>query len=397
MDSRISDLFELQDRMVVGVMSGTSMDGVDVAVVRLSGSGTSMEIEMLGACTVAMHTELADALKKNMNEETSSVREIALLNVRLAHLYADAIHETFRDLDVSLTDVHAIGSHGQTLYHQPIAEHVGGKSVSGTLQIGDASVLANLMKIPVVGDFRLADVALGGQGAPLVPYFDFVSFRSETEGRLLLNLGGIANFTVLPAACTLGEVVAFDTGPANVVIDGLASRLLGVGCDRNGEAASAGDVNEELLGELLKEPYFSLSPPKSTGRELFSTAYIDAFFERAGELGLNHTDLFATATALTHRSIARAWRQFVEPDVPIRRLIVAGGGIHNGAIMRGLRSDFGNVVVETTAEYGIDPDAKEAICFAVLAHETLNGVPSNVPSATGASRATILGKICLPG
>ncbi len=397
MSSRFRDLFEQKDRTVAGVMSGTSMDGVDVAVVRLSGSGTSLEVEVLGALTFAMEAELATVLKKNVNEQTSSVREIALLNVRLAHVYADAIRETIRDLGLGVDDLDAIGSHGQTLYHQPTAERVGGKSVSGTLQIGDASVLSNLLQIPVVGDFRPADMALGGQGAPLVPYFDFVSFRSETEGRLLLNLGGIANFTVLPAACTLGEVVAFDTGPANVVVDGLASRLLGAACDRNGEVASAGQVNEELLDELLKEPYFSLSPPKSTGRELFSTAYIDALLDRAAELAIDNADLFSTATALTYHSISRAWREFVARDVPIHRLIVAGGGVHNAAIMHGLRSDFGDVAVETTAEHGIDPDAKEAICFAVLAHETLNGVPSNVPSATGASRATILGKICLPG
>jgi len=397
MDSIFTGLFGQQDRIVAGVMSGTSMDGVDVAVVRLSGSGTSLEVEALGARTFAMDPELATVLNKNVSEETSTVRDIALLNGRLAHVYAGAIRETLLDLDVPFNELHLIGSHGQTLYHQGTAVHLAGKSVSGTLQIGDASVLANLLQVPVVGDFRLADMALGGQGAPLVPYFDFINFRSETEGRLLLNLGGIANFTVLPANCTLGEVVAFDTGPANVIVDGLAARLLGAAYDRNGELATSGHVNEELLDELLLEPYFLLSPPKSTGRELFSKTYIDALIVRASEFRLNDADLFATATALSYHSVTQAWKRFVAPDTPIHRLIVAGGGVHNSAIMRGLRSEFGDILVETTAEHGIDPDAKEAICFAVLAHETLNGVHTNVPSATGASKTTILGKICLPG
>lgn len=396
MSNPFHSLFNSDDRIVVGVMSGTSVDAVDVATVRVKGSGLDLQFDVLGMFSSPFEPELAKEVLKNSAPETSSVRSVTLLNVRLAHSFAQAIGEALEAIDQSMDDVDAIGLHGQTLYHQPEGVTVAGLSISSTLQVGDPSVLANLIGCPVVGDFRLADMALGGQGAPLVPYFDYVSFRHETESRLLLNLGGIANFTVLPANCGMNDVTAFDTGPANMVLDGLSNQLYGESFDENGSHAAKGDVDEIWLSELTTHPYFDSVPPKSTGRELFSSDYTDQFIRTAEKRGLSKSDMLATASALTIRSIFEAYERFVAPSTTVDRIIVSGGGVYNDVLLSGLQKIFGGIIVETTAEHGLDPRAKEAVCFAILAHETLNGVVTNLPSVTGARHSTILGKICIP-
>ncbi|WP_228350546.1 anhydro-N-acetylmuramic acid kinase [Rhodocaloribacter litoris] len=384
-------------RLVAGLMSGTSLDGIDAAVVRLTGSGRALVIEPRAFVSVPYPPALRQALLANSAPGTSSVRELALLNVRLAHAYAGAVHRAAAAAGVSVADLDLIGSHGQTVHHVPEATDCAGEAVTATLQIGDPSVLANLLGVPVVGDFRPADMALGGQGAPLVPYFDYVAFAHERETRGVLNIGGIANLTVLPRNPRLEDVRAFDTGPGNMVLDALARRLLDRPYDEGGALAARGTPHEALLAELLDHPYFARTPPKSTGRELFGADFVERLCERAEALGLEAADLMATAVALTARSIEQAYLRFVAPRHRLDVLLVGGGGVHNTCLMQHLETRFAPVPVRSVAAAGIDPDAKEALCFAVLAHETVNGVPTNLPAVTGAARPTLLGKICLPG
>jgi anhydro-N-acetylmuramic acid kinase len=396
-DSLLRRLIDKDRRLMAGVMSGTSVDAVDVAFAYVEGSGPSLRVEPVGAGTAPIPDALRRIVEDNMVIETSSVRDLTLLNVRLAHLYADAVREASERSGVAISDIDAIGLHGQTLWHQPDPTELAGMEVAATLQIGDPSVLANLVGLPVVGNFRAADMALGGQGAPLVPYFDWAVFRSGSEDRILLNLGGIANVTALTAGGRLEDVLAFDTGPANTVLDALARRFLDARFDVDGTAARRGTASDALLDEMLGHPWFASSPPKSTGRELFSERYVDAFIDKARGFGLGQEDLFTTAAELTIRSVGRAYESFVAPSVRPSCVIVSGGGVHNPVLMEGLSRVFAGIPVESSAEHGIDPDAKEALCFATLAHETLSGAPSNVPSATGAADRAILGTICIPG
>lgn len=397
MNHPFSSLLERRERTVLGIMSGTSLDGIDLSAVRLSGSGTELQITVLAATEVKMDDELRSQLLSMADSSEATVRDVTLLSTRLSMAYEEAIREALPSMGLKLQDIDAIGLHGQTVYHHPEPTEVAGRNVAATLQIGDASVLANRIGLPVVGDFRPADMALGGQGAPLVPYFDYVCFRSDEEGRLMLNLGGMANVTVLPSACGLTDVLAFDTGPANVLLDILAVRLFGERYDRGGELASKGRFDEGLVAQLMEDEYFSRPPPKSTGREYFSSAFADYVLKEARNRALSDHDVMATATALTVQSIGHAFRKFVFPTTEIHRVIVSGGGVHNEYLMRLLASELAELPVESSTVYGVDADAKEAVCFAVLAHETLNGVQTSVPSATGADRATILGKICIPG
>ncbi len=388
-------------RLVAGLMSGTSLDGVDVALARLTGTGRKMDVELIDFISFPYAEALRALLLKNSQPATSSVLEISQLNIRLAHLYADAIRQVVQKAGVSLEALEAIGCHGQTIYHVPDAADCAGMPVRSTLQIGDPSTLANLLSTTVVGDFRLADMAYGGQGAPLVPYFDYVYFSHPEERRALLNIGGIGNMSVLPAEKTSGDVysgiVAFDTGPGNMVIDAIVQHFWQQPYDVSGQYAAEGNVDERLLGLLLDSAYYSRKPPKSTGREFYNEAYVEHVLSLAQQLGIQQpNDVIATVTRLTVETIVLAYQNFVEPHTPVQQIIASGGGVHNLSIMSGLRERLAPVPVVSMSEVGLDPDAKEALCFAVLAHETLNGIPSNVPGATGASRPAILGKICIP-
>ncbi len=391
---RLSHVFSTRSRTVVGLMSGTSLDGIDVVVARIEGSGPGLLIEPLAHGAFPFPAELRADLLRNSDPDTSSVKEISQLNVRLALAYADAVKATCRLADTDIGPIDLVGSHGQTIHHIPDPEPCAGIPVSSTLQIGDPSVLAQLLGVPVVGDFRVADMALGGQGAPLVPYFDYVTFTHPGENRLLLNLGGIANLTWLPASGAPDEVIAFDTGPANMVLDALADHLLGLPFDPDGHHAGQGNPDEALLSELLAEEYLLRPPPKSTGRERYGAPFVQRLLTKMS--GRPSADILATAAALTIRSVHEAYNRFLSPLGSPDILIVSGGGLHNQTLLQGLAAAFAPIPVGRADSYGIDSDLKEALCFAVLAHETVNGVPTNLPSVTGASRPTLLGKICLP-
>lgn len=380
--------------LVAGVMSGTSVDGVDVALVRLEGHGSAIAWRVEAWRSTPYPTAMQALLLAMGEAESVRMDDVARMHVRLAQAYADAIRGAVDHAGLSLADLDLAGCHGQTVRHLPEPAAFCGAEVRASLQLGSGSALANLVGTPVVSDFRAADMALDGQGAPLVPYVDWALLGHPTEHRAALNLGGIANVTALPAGADPAVVVAFDTGPGNMVSDALCRLHLGVPYDRGGEIARSGSVDEELLGEMLSDPWFSRRPPKSTGREAYGESFVADFVRRAEARSLAVRDQVATAAALTADSVTRALRDHV--SVVPARVLVSGGGVHNRAIMDRMARALPDTRFGSTGEAGLDPDAKEAAAFAVLAHEAFAGVPAGMPSVTGARGAAVLGSISYP-
>ena len=359
---------------VAGIMSGTSLDGVDVAVVDV----TRSKLHLVAFASVPYPGPLRERILAASNAMTHTA-VISRLNFELGERYATAVQRVCRRKGVKLRSIDLVGCHGQTIFHES----------GNTLQIGEASVLAERLGLPVVSDFRTRDIAAGGQGAPLVPFVDYRLFRHRKRGRVALNIGGIANITSIPANAKPGDVIAFDTGPGNMVIDALVMEYSQgrQRFDRNGAIAAKGGVNRVLLETLLHDPYYSAGPPKTAGRE----QYGEQFVERMKATRLPLPSLIATATAFTASTIAEGIARFVMP-APVE-LIVGGGGTHNRTLMSMLAALLPGVAMGTTADFGIPPDAKEAMAFAILAWETFHRIPSNVPSATGARHPVILGKL----
>lgn len=376
---------------VAGIMSGTSLDGVDVAVVDLDFEGEARAVRTAATHSEPYSEDLRSALLSVSNRECHTAL-LSRLHFLLPELYAEAYQACLARHNIAPDSVDLIGCHGQTIFHGPDAAPICGRAVHATLQIGDGSVLAARTGRPVVCDFRPADMAVGGQGAPLVPYVDFLLFASETVGRVLLNLGGIANITVLRPGAGPADALAFDTGPANMVLDQLAVHYSGgkKRCDEGGAMALAGAVDPAALETLLEDEYYARRPPKSAGREQYGPDFV----QRMLRLGLSPEDTMATAAALTAATVAEGVYRFGGGEEEIEEVIVSGGGVHNPALMRYLRAELADMEVVSSAEHGVDPDFKEAIAFAILAHETWHGRPANLPSATGASRPVLLGKIC---
>ena len=390
--------------VVAGVMSGTSADGVDVAVCRISAARTKSgtpDIKLLGHVGVAYPKDVRTALLRAMDADAISVAELSRLNWLLGEIYADAVEKAQNNAGVK---VELVGCHGQTVYHQGVAEVFLGKTLRATWQMGEASVIAERMRVPVVSDFRSADVAAGGQGAPLVPMLDYCMFRSTEVSRVLLNLGGIANLTAIPAEASIDELMAFDTGPANMVIDACMRRLYEREFDENGAVARSGNVLQDVVETILKEGYFTALPPKSCGREQFGDTFVSRFIamcRKAGGREDRDEDVVATATALTAASVLDAYRRFVwqrvgqaAPVSPVE-FVAAGGGTKNTALMEMLQKGLepAGVKVRLMEELGVPSQAKEGVAFALMAWLSFNGLPGNVPAATGAKRAVVLGKI----
>ncbi len=388
------DLVNKQKKLVIGLMSGTSVDGIDVALVEIEGSGTSTNLRQVGFAEVPFPPGFKEFVLKNSQSGTSDVVDIARLNFLLAQLYADAVKTLCKQAGVDTREVDLIGSHGQTIQHLPEQTEMFGKSVRATLQIGDPSVLAKLTGIVTVGDFRVGDVALGGQGAPLVPYFDFLMFRSEDTARALLNIGGIANITYLGKSCHAGDVLAFDTGPGNMIVDQLVEEFYHRDYDFNGEIARSGKVQGDIIDMLMKDEFVRMSPPKSTGRERYGSLFVSSFISRYADR--RKEDLVATVSEFTAMAVYANYLLFLKTKGDVEELFVSGGGSHNLFIMESLGRHFANAKVRVADDLGISTDAKEAICFAILANETVSGNTSNLKQVTGASMNTVLGKICLP-
>lgn len=386
------------ERVVIGLMSGTSLDGIDAACCRirrdecgLSGYDLTVESFVTHPYDQPLRKRIARVCEEN------AVGDVCDLNVALGAVFADAAADAAAAADLALADVDAIGSHGQTVRHhpEPRALPTDDGCLRSTLQIGDASVIADRTGVTTIADFRTADVAAGGHGAPLVPFADLALLVDDEAFRVAQNIGGIANCTALPPDADRGDVTAFDTGPGNMVIDGVVERLTDgeLTYDRDGRLGLAGTASEAILDEFLDEPYFHTHPPKSTGRERFGGAYVREFLDTCRTLSLDDADIVATATALTARSIADAYRRFL-PQSP-DEIIISGGGAFNPALV-GLLDAEVDTPVYPLDEYGIPPDEKEAAAFALLAAAALDGVPNNVPSATGAVSPVVMGKRAPP-
>jgi anhydro-N-acetylmuramic acid kinase len=400
---------------VAGVMSGTSADGIDVTLLQISEVSptasrtkrTGRESAPQGVCKVKLlgHAEYSypakvrSAVLAAMNSTQASVADLSRLNFLLGELYADAILSTQHQFKAKVT---LVGCHGQTIYHQGEAQRFMGREVAATWQTGEAAIVAARLHAPVVSDFRVADISAGGKGAPLVPFLDYLFFRDAHVGRIVQNIGGIANLTSIPAGANPTDVIAFDTGPGNMVIDALTQELYGKAFDRNGSIAGRGKPLNNLLVELMKLRYFHKRPPKTAGREEFGREFV-AYFLRVSK-GHRKEDIVATATALTAKTISNAIRKFIfinprtVSKAQFREMILSGGGSKNSTLVRMLSAELYplGLSLRLSDEFGLPSVAKEAAAFAVMAYETWRHRPSNVPSATGAKRPAILGKISYP-
>ncbi len=384
--------------IVAGVMSGTSADGIDVALVRLLGRGFRTRLELLCHHAVPFPLNVRRTILAAMNARFARVADLARLNFLLSELYAEAIRAACAKAKLKID---LIGCHGQTLYHQGTARPYLGRDIACTWQTGEGAIIAARTGVPVVSDFRPADMAAGGTGAPLVPFLDYLLYRHPRRGRIVQNIGGIANFTAIPAGASPEQVVAFDTGPGNMVIDAVTERLFGKPFDKDGRIAARGQALEPVLARLLRAPFFRRTPPKTAGREEFGREYVREFVRMCGRA--NGEDVVATATALTARSIGGAATMFLLPrngKAPVRQffheMIVSGGGSRNRTLLRLIAEQLPGVELRTSDDLGLPSEAKEAVAFAVLAYQTWQRLPANIPAATGAERPAVLGKISYP-
>ena len=384
---------------VAGVMSGTSADGIDVAVVRITAGEAAPRVTLLAHEGFPFSAALRQAVLAAMNAAATSTSELARLNWRLGIAYAEAVKTTIERHQVKLGEakLDLIGCHGQTLFHQPQAVAYAGRNFACTWQTGEAAVIAATLGTPVVSNFRPADMAAGGQGAPLVPLLDYVLFADATRGRVLQNIGGIANLTAIPAGAKPEQVIAFDSGPGNMVMDALTQELFGKPFDRNGAYAAEGTVLEEVLESALQNPYFQLKPPRAAGREQFGREYSEKFLMVCKGLSAKPEDALATATALTAETIAGSYKRFARQHMKGCAVdwIVSGGGARNLRLMAMLAERLVPMGCKLAAseEFGMPAEAKEAAAFALLAWQTWHRLPGNVPSATGATRPMILGQV----
>ena len=381
---RLARLVEKDEKLIVGLMSGTSADGVDAALVSVRNHGLETSVQVLAHATTPFTTRLRDQL---LALGSGRVADLCRLNFVVGERFAEAAAALLKREGVEPDQVDLVGSHGQTVHHVPRRPG----DVASTLQIGEADVIAERLGIPVVSDFRKRDIAAGGEGAPLSAYVDFLLFRREGPPRALLNIGGIANVTIVTEQ--IEQVFAFDTGPGNMPLD-QAVRILTQGTehyDDAGKRAAQGRVDENLLKRLLAHPYLQQPLPKTTGRETFGTDFVLPLLRAKGNRP--GVDVLATLTAFTAHSIKSAFREFVAPRAQPPEILVSGGGVHNLTLMNHLRRLFTREKIVSLAELGMDPDAKEAVVFAILANETVHSVPNNVPGATGARWPTVLGKI----
>ncbi len=394
------ELLKKDKKQIIGLMSGTSVDGIDAAIVEITGHGLETEVDLIAFETFPFPTGVPQRILALCHSDTGRVDDICEMNFYIGYLFAEAVKHILQKSGMRANDIDLIGSHGQTIHHLPKdtnTDHNVSRYPS-TLQIGEPAVIAHETGIPTIADFRVADMAAGGQGAPLVSYPDYLLFRDSEKTVGLLNIGGIANLTVLPANGTIDTVCAADTGPGNMCIDAVVSEITegAEHYDKDGARAALGTSHESLINEWLKHPFFQLSPPKTTGREMFGHTYAMECLADCREHNLSDNDCIATLTELTVQTIADYIERFITGQNPIDILYVSGGGVHNQTIMQRLSERLSDTSVEPVDNSGISADAKEAIAFAILANETLHGNAGNLPSATGASVRKVLGKFVCP-
>lgn len=391
---KLQDILQKERLTVIGLMSGTSADGMDAALTEISGYSVSMRVRQIAFVSIPYEEAERKEILRLASGNQGGSHDLALFHFYLGQRAVDACRAVCKKAGISLSEVDLVGSHGQTLWHIPVPEPYLGKKLTATLQLGEASMLSEMLGCPVVSDFRVRDMAAGGLGAPLVPYTEYLLYRREDRCVGLQNIGGIGNLTIIPKSAALGDLSAFDTGPGNMVIDRLAE-ILTEGkqhMDTDGNLAKNGHVSSTLLSWLMNDPFLNASPPKTTGREAYGDAYVYRLLSKAKETKMSTEDILATATAFTAETIRDAIQRHCQPKPD--ELIVGGGGCRNPVLMRMLQECL-DLPVLRNEDLGFDSDAKEAVAFAMLASECIHGICSNVPSVTGASHPVVLGKISL--
>lgn len=392
------NLSKKKTRLVVGLMSGTSCDGIDACLVRITGNSTNTTFDIIGHETWPFSNTIRKLILDASDRETGTVDKICRLNFTLGKLFADAVKFICNKCSIPVSEIDIIGSHGQTIYHIPKSKSSGDDTLGSTFQIGEPSVIAQETGITTIADFRTRDVAAGGEGGPLTAYADYVLFRDYREGRAIQNIGGIANVTFIPDSCSINDVIAFDTGPGNMIIDRFMEIITNgkSNYDKNGELASKGKLNQDLLKRLCLHPYMAKRPPKTTGREEFGLQFSDNLYKEIERDKIDVLDALTTVTAFTAKSISDSYKKFIAPTHTISEVIVCGGGVFNKTLLKYLKDYLEDVKVRRIDDFNIPSEAKEALSFAILANETICGNPGNVPSATGAKEQVVLGKI-VPG
>ena len=377
--------------LAVGLMSGTSLDGVDTVLCEISGQDESTKVKQLYFKTYDIPESLRTKIRKCCSRELIPVDLICSLNFELGYLFADAVKSLCKDANVKLEDLSFIASHGQTIFHIPKAYD---DYVPSTLQIGEAAITANECKTKVISNFRVMDMAVGGEGAPLVPYSETLLYSEENQAVALQNIGGIGNVTVLPKKGNTKKVIAFDTGPGNMMIDEAVRTFYGKKYDTDGYYARQGNLIPSLAAELKEHPYFNLEIPKTTGREMFGEHFTKSILEKYHSCEPN--DLIHTFTWFTAYSIAYHYKKYLISEYGLKKCIIGGGGAYNSYLLELIRNEMPEVTVMTQEEHGFSSEAKEALAFVILGNQTYHRSPSNVPSATGAKKSVILGQITYP-
>ncbi|APC97419.1 anhydro-N-acetylmuramic acid kinase AnmK [Francisella frigiditurris] len=371
----------------IGLMSGTSLDGIDVALCKIKGSSTDTNVKLVSFKTYKYSESVLEDIKEALDISKSNSKLLCSLNFKLGKEYASAVKQMCKEANVKLNELSFIANHGQTIYHQNKNE---GNFVKSSLQLGDAATIAYECKTTVVSNFRCGDIAAGGDGAPLVPYVDYLLYRDENKTRALHNIGGIANTTVIPKGSGVNDIIAFDTGPGNMMINRAVEVLFGKPFDEDGNIAAKGKIISTMLEELLVNSYFKRLPPKSTGRELFGVEYTDSILEKYKNS--DRYDIVHTLTIFTAETILEAYKNFVEGKYKLDEIIFTGGGAYNKFLINHMRNKS-SAKVKIFEDIGESSDAKEAIAFAVLGNETLHKIYNNIPSATGARENVILGQV----
>lgn len=377
--------------LAVGLMSGTSLDGVDAVLCEVDGVGLTTVIKELAFETYPFPVQLRETVRTIAENRPVTIAEVCSVNFELGKWFSDAVLAICLDYGIESSELAFVASHGQTVYHTP---HLRDNIVASTLQLGESAIIAYDCNCPVVSNFRTMDMAAGGEGAPLVPYSEFVLYRSETETVALQNIGGIGNVTIIPANGQLDDVFAFDTGPGNMMINDAMEILYQKTYDHSGEVASTGQLIEGLFEELKNHTYLKKSPPKSTGREEFGSEFTSELIERYSEYPPQ--DIIATFTWFSAYSMAHSYQEYVLPYHNLSEVILAGGGVHNITLLRNIKELLPGLKVVTQEEKGYSSDSKEAVAFVILGNETIHRQTSNVPNATGAKEKVILGNIVYP-
>ncbi len=395
----ILNLANQHSRYVVGLMSGTSVDGIDAALVEITGDPYEGNLRLVAFENKPFPEDVRNEIFELFHTEQASIDKVGYMNVLLGELYAAAVGSVVSKAGLLMSDIAYVGSHGQTIYHHPQIIQKDGFPIRFTVQIGEGAVISARTGLPCISDFRVADMAMGGQGAPLVPFTEYLLYRKKSKTVLLQNLGGIGNITVLPADCREDAVFAFDSGPGNMIIDGLMSCYSEgtLTMDAGGRTGRSGIILPELLKELKKHPYFAEKPPKSTGREMFGRNYVEALYERLKADHIKMEDAIATVTDFTAWSIEYAYENFIKPLYQAQEFVIGGGGSYNSFLVSLIRKrmEKHGMTVATQEDLGSNSDAKEAIAFALLADCTMSGKANNLPYVTGAARPVVMGKISL--